>query len=177
MAVPTEKTWATRDAVSSTNLNAGVRDPLTFLMQRPTVQLRQTVAQNVTNSTWTALTFTTGEDIDSHGGHDTASNTSRYTAQEDGWYRFSGAVAFESNATNRRLTRWAKNGTEVSGSRIDTGAVSGGESIYPVRTMVISLSVGDYVELQGWQNSGATRATIVTAEMQSTLTGLWERRL
>lgn len=179
MAVPTERTWVDGDDLDTTTLNGGVRDPITFLMERPTVQLRQTASQVVATSTFVALTFTTGEDIDSEGGHDTGSNTSRYVAQEDGWYQFSGAVSLEANTSGRRLCRWAKNGTEVSGSRIEIEVVTGGgDCIFSARTMLISLSAGDYVELHAWQSSGANRNTVVSAaELQSSMTGVWMRRL
>lgn len=177
MAVPDPRDWVDGDDLDTTTLNGGVRDPIQFLLDKPLFQGRQTASQNITNATFTAITFTTGEDIDSENGHDTASNTSRYVAQEDGWYRCSGGWVCESNATGRRLARWTKNGTAVNGSRVDLAAVSGGETIVPARDMVISLSAGDYVELEAWQSSTATRATVVTTELQSTMTVEWVRRL
>jgi hypothetical protein len=177
VAVPSPRTWVDLDSLDTTNLNGGVRDPMTFVMDKPLFQGRQTVAQSIATSTFVAITFTTGEDIDSEAGHDTGSNTSRYVAQEDGWYRCTGAVVWENNATGRRLCRWTKNGTAVNGSRIDLTAMSVGETIVPARDMVISLSAGDYVELEGWQSSGTNRVTVVTTESQSTMTVEWVRRL
>jgi hypothetical protein len=176
VALPTERTWATLDDLDSTNLNAGIRDVLTFLMQRPVFQGRQTVAQGVVTSTFSPLTFTT-EDIDSHTGHSTSSDTSRYVAPEDGWYQVSGGISFESNATGVRVGVWWKNGTTINGSRVDVPAISGGQAILTARTMLISLSAGDYVELVAWQNSGGTRNTVVTTENQSSMTVQWIRRL
>lgn len=176
MAVPTERTWVDADSVDTTTLNAGVRDPITFLMERPIAQMRQTVSQNVLTSTFSALTFTTEDVDDPAGQHDTGSNTSRFTAAEDGWYQISGKVAFESNATGVRVARWTKNGTAINGGRTDYGAFSG-QILYPANTMLVSLSASDFVELEAWQNSGGTRATVVTTENQSTMTVVWVRRL
>lgn len=179
MAVPSEGAWVDGDPLDTTNLNAQVRDALTWLMEPPAAHLRQTAVQtNLANNTFTSITFTVGEDLDSQDGHSPTTNTSRYTAHEDGWWMLTGGVSVEANATGRRMTQWAKNGTVVSGSRIDTLALSAGESVIPARTIFISLSAGDYVELQLWQNSGGTRSTVVLpAEQQSTLTALWIRRL
>lgn len=174
MAVP-EVPVFDANVITTTDLNA-LGEAVTFLQDRPLVQLRQTVSQNVTTSTFTALTFTT-EDVDTDDGHDTGSNTSRYVAPEDGWYRCSGAFNFESNATGVRVSRWAKNGTEINGGRTDHPAISGAQVAYNARTIDISLSAGDYVELQVWQNSGGTRATVVTADVQAHVTIVWDRRL
>lgn len=174
MAVP-EVPDFDAEMLTTTDLNA-LGECVAFLLAKPIAQMRQTVSQNITTSTFTAITFTT-EDVDTEDGHSTSSNNSRYTAVEEAWYWVKGAVAFESNATGRRLARWTKNGTEINGSRHELATVNGGESIIPARPILVSLSAGDYVELQGWQSSGGTRATSVTADIQSTMTVSFDRTI
>jgi hypothetical protein len=177
-AVPRERTWLFNDSLSSTNLNAYISDPLTFLLNKPFAQMRQSVAQNVTNATFTALTFTT-EDVDDDptggSGHSTSSNTSRYTAIYPGWYLCAGGVVWTGNSTSRRASRWAVNGTAINGSQILLPASIAQNVSHPARTIAVYLDVGDYVELQAWQDSGGTLATIVAAAEQSHLTVSWER--
>lgn len=136
----------------------------------PVAHLRQTVAQPLTNNTYTPITFGT-EDIDSHAGHDTGANTSRYTAPRAGRYQLSGGVGFDVSAGGFRATRWTKNGVVIDGSGITLP--NNGSGTYcpiPARTLMVTLALGDYVELIGWQNSGGTLNTVVVAENQSSMT-------
>jgi len=177
-AVPRERTWLVGDALDTTNLNAYISDVLTFLLNKPFAQVRQTVAQNITNATFTALTFTT-EDVDDDPagttGHSTSSNTSRFTAVYPGWYLVAGGVVWTGNATSRRASRWAVNGTAINGSQILAAASIAQNISHAARTMAVYLDVADYVELQAWQDSGGTLATIVAAAEQSHMTVSWER--
>lgn len=131
-------------------------------------QMRQTTLQSVNSSTFTALTFTT-EDVDTAAGHSTSSNTSRYVATVAGWYQVSGAVCFANNATGRRGSAWAVNGTTLNGSEALVQTASNIISV-PSRTMLVQLGIGDYVELMGWQESGGALNTAVTTTQQSTMT-------
>ncbi len=59
----------------------------------PLVRLVQPAAQSIPSSTDTAITFGAGsEDIDTHGFHDTSTNTSRITPTVAGYYRLTGTV-------------------------------------------------------------------------------------
>jgi hypothetical protein len=147
---------------------------LSRLLDPPGAQLRQTVAQSITHSTFTAITFTT-EDYDNQGGHSTTVNTSRYTCQVAGRYLISGKVAFVSNTTGRRGTQWRVNGSQVQGSQV---LLSSGddadETQYPALTMTVLLAVNDYVELFAIQQSGGSLNTSVTdAHTQSVMQVRW----
>nr|WP_221374413.1 hypothetical protein [Actinoplanes polyasparticus] len=66
---------------------------VTLTLQRPLVRLIQQAAQSIPNTADTALTFGAGsEDIDTHGFHDTSSNTSRVTPTVAGYYQLYGVV-------------------------------------------------------------------------------------
>lgn len=150
-----------------------------FVRNKPAAELRQTVAQSISDSTWTSLTFTT-EDLDTDpagtGGHSTSVNTSRYTAVYAGWYLLGGGYSSAVNATGQRGTRWAVNGLVVSASRAFIAATAAVGFELPARMKRVFLNVGDYVELQVWQNSGAPLNTDTSsAEVGSSMSIAWDR--
>lgn len=137
----------------------------------PRAQLRQTSVQSIPYNTITDVTFN-AEDIDTLGGHDNVTNNARYTAQVAGDYMFSGAVVFDSDTTNHRATRWAKNGSAVNGG--SSSAFPGGQSVplnLSARTIIVTLAVGDYVTLQAYQDRSAATAlnTFATGDQQSSM--------
>lgn len=134
---------------------------------KPYARLRQTVAQSLTNATYTAVTFTT-EDYDSVGGHSTSVNTSRYTAQVAGAYGFAGGGAFAVNAAGTRSSRWALNGTAIAGTT-SPGFDPTITSVVVARPLIVQLAVGDYIELQLRQSSGGALNTSVTSDDQTTM--------
>lgn len=137
----------------------------------PYLHVRQTVAQNLTHNTFTAVTFTT-EDWDNVNGHSTVTNTSRYTCQTEfaGKYLLNGAVAYDANVNGNRTCRWALNGTAITGSQA-AGVAGSVSSIVGARPFLVDLAVGDFVELQGFQSSGVTLAT--DNALQSSMTVTW----
>ena len=158
---------------------AALSAAVSFLMGKPAAELRQTVAQSIPNAVWTAFTFTV-EDLDSDpsggsGGHDNATNTSRWTCVYTGWYRTSGGGELAVNATGQRGVAWAVNGTLVNASRTMVSATAAVGMDVPARTKLIFLITGDYVELQTWQNSGGALNTFITAEAASGMSIVWER--
>lgn len=132
-------------------------------------QMRQTVAQSISTSSGTAVTFG-AEDVDTAGGHSTSSNTSRYVAQVAGWYQVSGAVSFASNGTGRRGSWLAVNGSNVNGSEAIVHTSTTNVISVPGRTMLVQLGIGDYVELLAWQDSGGSINTAVSGTQMSTMT-------
>ena len=131
-------------------------------------QMRQTVTQTLSDGVFAAITFTT-EDADTDGGHDTGSNTSRYTCQTAGWWELTGGVAFVASATNQRLLQWKKNGTAINGSGVRINGAANGNAM-AARTIMVNLSVGDYVELFAHQNTGGNLDTLSSADMMSSMT-------
>jgi hypothetical protein len=171
--VPTMRTWTAGEIVTASMLNSNVRDLGTYwTTSRPMAQMRQTVAQTLTTAVFGSITFTT-EDLDRDGGHDTVTNTSRYTAQTAGWYLVAGSVGFAGNNTGRRGCRLAVNGTALNGSLTIVASAGVGTCQIPAVTRIVTLSANDYVEVQGIQESGGNLNTAVTAENQSTLTVVW----
>lgn len=174
VAVPTAPTFS--DGVLDTSQLNQVRDVLRFLSTPPIADMNQTVAQTLTTSVFAAVTFTTetvDTDVDGIGGHDTSSNTSRYTARYPGWYQCSGGGGFAVNATGIRATRWAVNGTAVNGSQTAEATTAATSAEWAARTKHFYLNAGDYVELQLFQNSGGNLNTDVTTADQSHVSIRW----
>ena len=132
--------------------------------------LRQTVAQSIPANVYTPLSFDT-EDADTDNGHSVVTNTSRYTAQTAGWYRLYGAVSFVANATGSRYAVWWRNGSVLAGS--ESGGPNLGGTIgvrMPVRTILVQLAVGDYIELVVAQDTaGALNTFVASASVHSTM--------
>jgi hypothetical protein len=173
VAVPTPLDWTANAGqyASAAMLKAGVGDPLTFLLDPPRCVAYATAAQSIPNSSFTSLALA-AEDVDneataSHlsgtGMHDLVTNNSRLVARTAGTYMCTGMVAWAANATNRRGTRWAKNGVALARSQqLQPAAAAVGLAI-PARTIYLPLAVGDYVELQAFQDSGGALSTDVTS--------------
>ena len=173
-AIPSQRTWSVGEVVTAAMLNDDVRDAITFFVSvRPKALLRQTVAQSLTNNVWGSITFDT-EDHDNDTAHSTVTNTSRYTAVTAGWYRVSGVVTVASAGSGQRGARWAVNGTVLNASRTQHNTSAAGATDVAACGRLVFLSAGDYVELQGFQNSGGALNTAVVADEQSQMSITWE---
>ena len=158
--VPSEVTVTAGTVLPAATWNTNVRDAINFVIAPPLCLLRQTVAQSVGNNSFTALTMDT-EDIDRDGGHSTVTNTSRYTAQTAGYYLHSGLVGWSGNATGRRASRWAVNGTAANSTDVINAATSASAIDVSPAARIIYLNVGDYSELFAFQDSGGNLNTAV----------------
>lgn len=178
-AVPTPLDWVAFAGLSpsAAQFQAGVGDVLGFLLSPPLCIVRQTVAQSIGNASFTPLTFTT-EDADDLAMHSTVTNTTRVTAVYPGWYQLSGQVGHGVSSTGRRGCLWSRNGTQLNASQaLTTASISGGSGTVQVATTTLAyLAVGDYVELQCYQDSGANLTTNVNTTGQSSAAVLWVSR-
>lgn len=149
-----------------------LRLALSFSLNPPIAELRQTVAQTLTTGVTTAITFTT-EDVDSVNGHDTVTNPDRYTAVYAGWYQVSGGCSFAASAVGQRIVVPTVNGTLVNGSGADVQSTAALTCFIPIRTKLIYLNVGDFVQLTAFQNSGGNLNTDVTTYQQPNISVRW----
>lgn len=174
VAVPATRTWVAGEIVLASHFNTNIRDVLNYLLALPAFEGRQSTTQNLTTATWTTVTMD-AEDLDSAGGHSTVTNNSRYTAQYAGWYQVGGAAAINTSATGMRATRWMVNGSVLNASQITDQGVASFPHNVPARAKHVFLNVGDYLELQAYQNSGGTLATVVSAETACGVMARWAR--
>lgn len=173
-AVPVPPTFEV-GVSDTTELNL-LRDCLSFLLNPPRAELRQTSSQTFTTSVAAATQFNAEDldtDVDGVGGHDNAVNNTRYTARYPGWYLISGACEHNANATGDRFAWLMVNGADVNAS---VGFIAGDATAAtptPARTKKVFLNVGDYVELVGFQSSGANLGTSVAGRDQSSMSVQW----
>ena len=108
---------------------------------------------SIANNTETVLTFDS-ELFDTNGIHSTSSNTSRLTCQTAGTYLIFGMMRFPANATGLRQAVIRLNGgTPAIGETTLPTAGAGAQTSVPIIT-IKALTVGDYVTLSVYQNSG-----------------------
>ncbi|MFI2650210.1 hypothetical protein [Micromonospora fulviviridis] len=175
----TKATWTNGvDPLDSTNLHAYLRDPLRFLMNKPVAELRASTGQPIPSGSFTPVLFNLEQvdtDPDGIGGHSTVTNTSRYTARYPGWYRVGGSVTWPSNATGRRATQWAVNGSTVDATQEIRPGSSAGALGSQADDPLIFLAEGDYLELRVWQDSGISLTLLSTSADRPRMTVEWER--
>lgn len=159
--LPSYRTWVAGEILTAANMNSNVRDAGNFFLSVPVFEGRQTVAQSLGNNATTAITLDT-EDIDTDNGHSTATNTSRYTAATSGRYQLSGGISFTANATGVRTVALLLNGTVINGSDVFALGTATDDMRLPARTLTAFMNgTTDFVEIGGFQNSGAGLNTVV----------------
>ena len=117
----------------------------------PSVSAFKSVAQSLTDSVTTVITFTS-EDFDNDGMHSISSNTGRLTAVRAGIYLVGAYVGFDSNATGYRRIVLRKNATDVIAA--DTKSAVSGVATHLNAMGPVQLSATDYVDVTGVQTSG-----------------------
>ena len=141
-----------------------------FSTNKPSFYGYQNTVQSIGNTSWTSINIDVGVD-DNYNGHSNSVNNSRYTAQVAGTYQVSGCYAVASNNTGFRAVRIAKNGnTIVLGSATYSTSALIPEAGLPTPTVLVTMSVGDFVEVQGWQNSGGNLNTVLDVDLRCSLT-------
>ncbi|MEV0090473.1 hypothetical protein [Streptomyces sp. NPDC050738] len=158
--IPTIPTEAPGNFWTSALWNANILGGLNYLFAPVRFKGYSSVTQAIgTGTTAVPLTMDT-EIIDSDGGHSTVANTSRYVCQTAGTFYINGSVCFATSASGTRTLMILVNGVVVPGSMIQTApqGSNGGSACTATTTQ---LSVGDYVEIACWQNSGGTLATSI----------------
>lgn len=111
--------------------------------------------QSISNNTYTTITFNS-EFFDTDSYHSTSTNTGRITipSGKAGKYLFTYYVTFDTNGTGSRRATLLKNGTDYI-TFFGTGAFSSFRTVAS-QAVICNLAVGDYVELQVYQNSGGS---------------------
>lgn len=152
-SVPTVVAGQKLTAAAVNNIGAGIA----FLVAPPLCVITASVAQSITTSTITPVTFDT-ESTDIDNMHSNTTNPTRVTGVTAGWYSVTAAGTFAANATGSRFGSLTLNGSaEIARVEVAANAASGrGSSV--VTTAMLFLNVGDYFEYTVWQSSGAALA-------------------
>jgi hypothetical protein len=152
LAVGTNGQILTADSTAATGLKwATISTSPTFVG----VLAYRSSNYSLSNGTGTIVPFD-AETIDSNGFHDNVTNSSRLTVPSGkaGKYWVVAGSQYAQNSTGIRSTALRVNGSTYVQS---TGAVplsSSGTSVYA--QTLLDLSVGDYVEMDAYQNSGGS---------------------
>ncbi len=170
--VPVPRTFGVSEFETAAYLNS-VRDALNFLLKPPIASLYQGTGQVVGNNAFTALNMDNTIN-DSYGGHSNSTNPSRYTAQVAGWYTVSGAAGWTTNTTGARGAAIYVNGSTINGGS-GVAAPSPGSSVTvtAIGAIEVFLNAGDYVEIDGYQNSGVNLTTQTGGSLTSYFTIDW----
>ncbi len=153
-------------------LNTNVVDPTNASLDaKPIGKAYATATQALADATFVAINLA-GEEYDTHGYHDTATNNTRVTPQQAGYYRFSGTVYFAGQTTPVAIDCYIRknnattlyNGVRAMGAATAIGC--------QVTTVIPMNGTTDYVELIGRQDSAGANTTAVNLPFTSILE--WE---
>jgi hypothetical protein len=173
-SVPTPGDGFRGGVPTTSDLNSKLVDPLNFLLNPPIARLKPNTTQSTTSGTYAAVAFQV-EEFDSVNGHDNASFNTRYTFVYPGKYEISAGVFFAGNATGRRGIRIVLNGTFVDASSVLLAATTASGVTLADSAELVSVAVGDYVEIQALQESGGALniSAVVGTEHNSRLNVRW----
>ena len=134
-----------------------IEEGILDVSQAPCVRAFHSVAQTSTTGVFLAVALDS-ERVDQAGGaasnmHDNATNNSRLTCRYAGVYQITGMIQFVANANGVRLAQIVLNGTTTIG-RTEQWNTGGGDATAVMVTSLWPLAVNDYVQLNGYQNSG-----------------------
>ncbi len=166
--------------VGGLGLEEDITCAIAWLGSRPFFVGYQTGTQSIANQTWTPIALDS-EQIDSYAGHTDQTNTGRYYFPLSGnigasypdYYLATGVVKWSSSApTGKDLIAGMRltGGTTVEGCKI--GGASG-HNVGAFAADLIQAGNNDYVELMGWQESGAALSTAASAGSLSSLQVRW----
>lgn len=169
-AIPPIPTFTTSEVLVSSDMNK-IATALSFLLtNRPLAKAHQTVAQTFVNVTAAFITFDT-VDIDTDAGFTgTGSGTDRYVCRTTGWYAVKATVSYATNNTGARLAVVLVNGVQQNSSTTEQ-AVSTAVTTATVSEL-IKMNAGDYLQVQGYQDSGVSINTVISPVYQASSVSL-----
>jgi hypothetical protein len=176
MIIPSTRLFTAGEVETGAYLNATITSLGNFVLGKPVFAAWQSTAQSLANNVYVPLTFTS-ETIDRDNGHSNVTNPSRYTAQTAGYYLFNGQIQYAANVTGARRALWYVNGALPVNN--GGGFFSTSSTLLAATATVIApplfvyLAVGDYVELNAFQNSGGALLTVAAGGVFSTMSGIW----
>jgi hypothetical protein len=169
MAWTTPSTWTTGQVVTAADLNAQIRDNMTFVHATHGGRLHEAAALSQTNSgsfqlvTWDTVTF------DTEGAGVVADTTNRrlnIPTGYSGYWFVTAHVEWTGNATGRRELKLVKNETYTTRAPNGVGTAVSNDATNPAAATVLgqdvhytgSFTAGDWVTLEAYQNSGGNLA-------------------
>ncbi len=122
----------------------------------PAAQAFNSATESITSGSGTTTLTFNSENFDTAALHSTTTNTSRLTAPVAGLYQVTGQVRWSANGAGSRFLAINKSGAGWVGA--DWRQAAGGTFNITDQfvTALTSLTAGQYVELDAYQDSGAT---------------------
>jgi hypothetical protein len=162
--IPTPMSWINgTHKVNDTNLNAQIRDPLTFLLNQPNCLAHRAAALNIATST-ALLVPLDAEVSDNDTMHNNATNPSRVVFTTSGRYLVVASIQYGPSAAGKRTVQLRRNaaGSATGGSlQVDyvfPGVTGVTTPTQPIVTAIFRFNAGDYIEMFAYQDSGGTLA-------------------
>ena len=149
MTVPAAYDWTSLPTPGATPLNAGVRDPINFLLDPPHVRAYRATAGSAIAANTPTVVNLDGESYDSTGTmHSLTSNLGRLVAPFDGMYQVYAQIGVVQNTgAGTVVLTIRQNGTTAQGDvRVPTITSSAVSTVASVLADV-PMSAGDYVEM------------------------------
>lgn len=174
LALPTQDTFTVGEILTSAAMNKNVRDAVNFTLNPPVFVGIQATPQTLSNAGFGYILLDT-DLLDPYNGHSTTVSNQRYVAQVAGWYLVLGQIGWTGNSSGRRVLAISVNAAAPGGSinytvgNAGTGGVTNDSNEI---SGLVFLNVGDHVELQGFQDSGASLA-LAGGSYQAMMTVLW----
>jgi len=159
-------TYVNNQLIDADHMNTYVRTNLSSIDSGYGCRVATAISQDITDSTWTALTFD-AETFDDETMHDNSTNPSRITIKSAGRYLITGSLLYnQTNSAGNRVAAIYVNGVVYSYG-FAKNAGNGANVDYVGVSDVIVAAANDYVELYTYQTSGATR-TVTTRRFSVT---------
>lgn len=158
--IPIQPSWTVGQTVTAAGLN-NIPTGINWTFNgRPLCAVHDggSGSTSLPNQTWVRIVMGT-VDIDTHSAYSTANNT--YTAPMSGWYMVMGCVVFapQSTAGVSAATRYVINGTPVAGIGSHPYFNDGTSATGVGLTRTVYMAERDILELQAFQDSGATQVS------------------
>ena len=168
--IPTITTFTAGAVLTATQMN-NMKDVADFWALTPRCSVYQSSVTSISNSaaSWTVVAFQAEVfDVVQSGDspmHDNVTNNSRIVIRTAGKYEIAGQVQFASNSTGYRAVSVRLNaagsgsgGTLLAQTNVDASSTT--VVSVPLPAVEVDLSVGDYIEAFGQQNSGGALNTV-----------------
>ena len=126
-----------------------------YIPRPPAVLAVRNVAQGVSSGVWMAMQFNGADLVDTAFMHDPVTNNSRLVVVTPGLYDMLGWVSWTLHSVGQRSIRILLNGgSNIRQISEDAMSATVGNDM-EISILNYPLDVGDYVELEIWQNIGA----------------------
>lgn len=148
--------FAAGDIATATRLNTR-STAIADLQSPPRCRAWQNAAQTLTTAVFAVVALDT-EDIDTEAIHSTVTNNSRMTIVTPGRYRCIAQASFAGNVTGLRYVGLTKNSTAVARTQASAAPAANNGSWQCAEEILCA--VGDFIEMQVFQNSGGNLALV-----------------